>query len=168
MAMTSNSGRGMTQEERDEFLTAGTIFAKIATTMTDGWPVISPVWFEWLPDTQTFLVVSKDRTSMVQNLRRDPRCGLLVDNPTTPYKRVSVLGEVTFLPEDFDWITPARRMAERYLGQPGVAYAETTFGFPRVPFSVHARKITTWNGGGFDRTFSAPTTWHDMPPPAGT
>ncbi|MDD9993691.1 MAG: pyridoxamine 5'-phosphate oxidase family protein [Rhodospirillales bacterium] len=165
MAMTSDSGRGMTVEERDAFLTSGAIFAKIATTMADGWPVVSPVWFDWLAQDNAFLVISKARTSMVRNLHRDPRCGVLVDNPGLPYKRVSVLGEAEFLPEDFDWITPARGMAERYLGAPGVAYAETTFEFPREPFLVHARKMTTWNGGGFDRTFFWPTTWHDMSAP---
>ncbi len=162
MAMTSNSGRGMTADERDAFLTSGAIFAKVATTMAGGWPVVSPVWFEWLAQDRAFLVVSKARTSMVQNLHRDPRCGLLVDNPALPYMRVSVLGEAEFLPEDFDWIAPARKMAERYLGAPGVAYAESTFGFAREPFLVHARKMTTWNGGGFDRTFSAAATWHEL------
>jgi len=162
MAMTSNTGRGMTAAERDEFLTSGAIFAKIATTTVDGWPVVSPVWFDWLAQDRAFLVVCKERTTMVQNLRRDPRCGLLVDNTTTPYKRVSMQGEVEFLPEDFDWITPARGMAERYLGPTGIAYAESTFGFPRVPFLAHARKMTTWNGGGFDRTFTATTNWHDV------
>ena len=112
MAMTSDSGRGMTVEERDAFLTSGTMFAKVATTMADGWPVVSPVWFDWLAEENAFLVISKARTSMVQNLHRDPRCGLLVDNPGLPYMRVSVLGEAEFLPEDFDWITPARKMAE--------------------------------------------------------
>ena len=165
MAMTSNSGRGMTVAERDAFLASGAVFAKIATTMADGWPVVSPVWFEWRAQELAFLVVSKTRTSMVQNLHRDPRCGLLVDNPALPYKRVSVLGEAEFLPADFDWTAPARKMAERYLGAPGVAYAESTFGFPREPFLVHARKMTTWNGGGFDRTFGAATTWHEMSEP---
>ena len=165
MAMTSDSGRGMTVEERDAFLTSGVIFAKIATTMADGWPVVSPVWFDWQPQDNAFLVISKTRTSMVQNLHRDPRCGVLVDNPGLPYMRVSVLGEAEFLPEDFDWIAPARRMAERYLGAPGVAYAETTFGVPREPFLVHVRKMTTWNGGGFDRTFFRSTTWHDVSAP---
>ena len=166
MAMTSDSGRGMTAEERDAFLGSGAIFAKIATTMADGWPVVSPVWFDWLAQDRAFLVISKAHTSMVQNLHRDPRCGLLVDNPGLPYMRVRVLGEAEFLPADFDWITPARKIAERYLGAPGVAYAETTCGFPREPFLVHARKMTTWNGGGCDRTFSKPTTWHDVSAPA--
>ena len=75
MAMTSTTGRGMTTEERNDFLTSGAMFAKIVTTMADGWPVLSPVWYDWLVDEQAFLVVSKERTSMVQNLRRDPRCG---------------------------------------------------------------------------------------------
>ena len=165
MAMTSNAGRGMTPDERDTFLTSGAIFAKIATTMADGWPVVSPVWFEWRARDLTFLVVSKSRTSMVQNLHRDPRCGVLVDNPELPYKRVSVLGEAEFLSEDFDWIAPARKMVERYIGAAGMAYAESTFGFAREPFLVHARKMTTWNGGGFDRTFSAATRWHELSEP---
>ena len=166
MAMTSDSGRGMTPGERDAFLTSGAIFAKIATTMADGWPVVSPVWFDWRAQDRAFLVISKAHTSLVQNLHRDARCGLLVDNPALPYKRVSVLGEAEFLPEDFDWITPARRMVERYIGADGLAYAESTFGFAREPFLVHARKMTTWNGGGFDRTFSRPTVWHDVSQPA--
>lgn len=159
MAMASNDGRGMTPEERDEFLTTGRIFAKIATTMEDGWPVLSPVWYSWV--NGTFLVVSKEKTSLVQNLKRDQRCGLLVDNPELPYKRVSVRGEVEFLPEDFDWKTPAREMVLRYLGPEGMEYAEATFEFPRVPFLVHPRKMATWNGGGFDRTFSKETSWKD-------
>lgn len=159
MAMTSNDGRGMTPEEVDEFLTSGRIFAKIATTMEDGWPVLSPVWYAW--NGSSFLIVSKERTSLVQNLRRDPRCGLLVDNPQLPYKRVSVRGEVEFLPESFDWIPPTREMTLRYLGPEGLDYAEATFQFPRAPFLVHPRKMATWNGGGFDRTFSKETTWRD-------
>jgi PPOX class probable F420-dependent enzyme len=159
MTMASNAGRGMTVEERDEFLHSGRIFAKIATTTDDGWPTLSPVWYTW--DGEAFLIVSKERTSLVANLRRDPRCGLLVDNPVLPYKRVTVRGEVEFLPESFDWIPPTREMVLRYLGPEGMAYAEATFQFPRVPFRVHPRKIATWNGGGFDRTFSRETSWTD-------
>ncbi|MGH3440605.1 MAG: pyridoxamine 5'-phosphate oxidase family protein [Nitriliruptorales bacterium] len=160
MAMTENQGRGMNPEERDEFLTSGAIFAKIATTMKDGQPVLSPVWYEW--DGESFLIVSKERTSLVRNLQRDPRCGLLVDNPTLPYMRVSLQGHAEFLPEDFDWQTPARRMVIRYIGEEGLDYAEATFDFPRVPFKVWPDKIATWNGGGFDRTFEKETVWHEL------
>lgn len=157
MAMTSNNGRGMTPEEIDEFLTSGRIFAKIATTMEDGWPVLSPVWYSWT--NGAFLIVSKAKTSLVQNLKRDPRCGLLVDNPELPYKRVSVRGEVEFLPEDFDWKPPTREMVLRYLGPEGMDYAEATFEFERTPFLVHPKKMMSWNGGGFDRTFTKASEW---------
>ena len=159
VAMTSDAGRGMTEQELDAFLLGSSIFAKIATTMPDGQPVVSPVWYDWLPNDLAFLVVSKERTSMVKNLRRDPRCGLVVDNPVSPYRRVSVQGHVEFLAQDFDWITPARAMAVRYLGPEGATYAEATFAFPRVPFLVRVTKMATWNGGGFDRTFHRDTTW---------
>lgn len=158
--MTENAGRGMTDEERDEFLSTGAIFAKIATTMPDGQPVLSPVWYEWAGES--FLIVSKEKTSLVQNLRRDQRCGLLVDNPALPYKRVSVQGRVEFLPDDFDWQTPARRMVIRYIGEEGLGYAEATFGFARIPFRVWPQKMATWNGGGFDRTFEKQTVWHEV------
>ena len=158
MAMTNDEGRGMTPEERDEFLTTTKIFAKIATVNENGVPSISPVWYTW--DGKSFLVISKERTGMVKNLKRDPRCGLLVDNPTLPYKRVSAQCEVEFL-EDFDVIEPMTEMILRYLGPEGMAYGESTFKFPRVPFLVHPVKMTTWNGGGFDRTFTRDTVWTD-------
>lgn len=160
--MTSNNGRALTPDELEQFLTSGAIFAKLATTMEDGWPVVSPVWFEW--EHGAFLIVSKEHTSLVRNLRRDPRCGLLVDNTVPPYKRVSVQGRVEFLPDTFDWITPATRMVRRYLGEAGVPYAQATFQFPRVPFRVWPVRMTTWNGGGFDRTFTQETRWHDVCP----
>ncbi len=160
MAMTSNEGRGLNATEMQEFLTGPPIFAKIATTDDDGWPTLSPVWFEW--DGNSFLVVSKERTALVQNLRRDPRCGLLVDNPELPYMRVSVKGRAEILPEDFDWEEPARQMVLRYLGPEGMDYAESTFGFERVAFRVWPVQQASWNGGGFDRTFGRETVWHKV------
>ncbi|WP_208214531.1 TIGR03618 family F420-dependent PPOX class oxidoreductase [Cellulomonas fengjieae] len=158
--MTSDSGRGMTPDELDEFLTTGKLFAKIATVNEDGIPQISPVWYAW--DGEAFLVVSKERTGMVKNLRRDPRCGLLVDNVELPYKRVSVQGAVEFLGPDFDYETPMRQMVLRYLGEEGMAYAESTMVFPRVPFYVRPLRMTSWNGGGFDRTFNKETVWREV------
>jgi PPOX class probable F420-dependent enzyme len=165
MTMTGAGGRGMTATERDEFLTSGALFAKIATTNDEGWPMASPVWYEW--DGSTFLVIGKERTSYIQNLRRDPRCGVLVDNAGLPYKRVSVLGVAEFLPQSFDWKPAARDMVLRYIGPEGLSYAEATFGFPRVSVRIRPRRMTTWDGGGFDRTFLRDTVWHDVTPETG-
>jgi hypothetical protein len=163
MAMTGAGGRGLTAKERDEFLTSGAKFLKIATTNEEGWPMISPVWYEW--DGSSFLVVGKERTGYIRNLRRDPRCGVLVENPTLPYMRVSAMAVAEFLPVDFDWQTPARQMVLRYIGEEGLAYAEATFGFPRVTIRIWPKRMSTWNGGGFDRTFHRDTVWHEIPLP---
>jgi PPOX class probable F420-dependent enzyme len=160
MSIASDNGRGFTPEERDEFLKTGRRFAKIATVNEEGWPQISPVWYSW--DGESFLVVTKERTGLVKNLRRDNKCGLLVDNFELPYARVSVQGEVEFLGADFDYVEPMREMVLRYLGPEGMAYAESTFAFPRVPLRIWPRKMATWNGGGFDRTFKAETVWTEL------
>jgi PPOX class probable F420-dependent enzyme len=158
--MTTNEGRAFTTEELDAFLTERKLIAKIGTVNEEGWPQLSPVWYSW--DGSSFLVISKERTGMVRNLRRDRRCGLLVDNYELPYARVSVQGEAEFLPEDFDYVTPMRDMVLHYFGADGMDYAEATFAFPRVPFRVWPRKMSSWNGGGFDRTFHRDTVWHEV------
>ena len=163
MAMTGASGKAMSPVERDEFLRAGAPFLKVATTNEEGWPMVSPVWYEW--DGRSFLVVGKERTSYIRNLRRDPRCGVLVENPGLPYKRVAALAIAEFLPDDFDWKPAAREMVIRYIGQQGLSYAEATFDFPRVSVRIWPKRMTTWDGGGFDRTFHRDTVWHEMEVP---
>ena len=160
MAMTGAGGKGLTVEERDGFLQGGALFLKIATTNEDGWPMVSPVWYAW--DGSSFLVTDKERTSYIRNLRRDGRCGVLVENSELPYRRVSALCEVEFLPDDFDWKTPTRDMVIRYIGEEGLSYAEATYEFPRVPIRLWLRRMTTWDGGGFDHTFHRDTVWHDV------
>lgn len=160
MTMASNGGRGFTKSELDEFLTSGRLFAKIATVNEDGWPQISPVWYAW--DGASFLIVSKERTGLVKNLRRGLKCGLLVDNFELPYSRVSVQGEVEFLGDDFEYVEPMLDMVRRYLGEEGMPYAKSTLEFPRVPFRVWPKKMTSWNGGGFDRTFTSDTVWKEV------
>ena len=151
-------GRGMRPQELDEFLTTTKIFAKVATTNPDGWPYVNPVWYEY--DGGAFYIVTKELAGLTQNLRRDPRCSILIDNPEPPYKRVLVMGMAEFVDED--WVARGRRMVLRYLGEGGLDYFEATRDLPRVTIRVHPTKLTSWNGGGVDRTFHEPTRWHDV------
>lgn len=120
----------------------------------------SPVWYKW--DLGSLLMVGKERTNRVRNLRRDRRCGVMVKNQTLPYKRVSVLGVAEFLPDYFDWPAPARRMVLRDLGAEGMSHAEATFRFPRVSIRICPKTVSTWSGGGFDRTFQRDAMWHEF------
>lgn len=151
-------GRGMRPDELHEFLTETKIFAKVATINPDGWPYVNPVWYEY--DDGKFYIITKELAGLTQNLRRDPRCSILIENPEPPYKRVLVMGEAEFVDED--WVERARGMVLRYLGEGGLDYFEATRNLPRVTIRVNPIKVTSWNGGGVDRTFHEPTRWHDV------
>lgn len=151
-------GRGLSPEELREFLTETAIFAKVGSVGPDGWPSVNPVWYEY--EGGAFYVITKELTGFCQNLRRDPRTSLCIDNPQPPYKRVIVRGQAEFVEED--WVPRARRMVVRYLGPSGLDYFEATLDLPRVVVRIAPGRFSSWNGGGVDRTFREPTRWHDV------
>jgi PPOX class probable F420-dependent enzyme len=153
-------GRGMTPEELHAFLTETKIFVKIATNGEDGWPSVSPAWYEY--DGEAFWLVTKELTSFCRNMRRDPRVSLCIDNPEPPYRRVMVRGQAEFV--EGDWVELARKMVLRYLGPQGMAYFEATLDLPRVLVRIRPERVSSWNGGGVDRTFTKPAVWHDVRP----
>ena len=83
-------GRGMKPDELHAFLTETKIFAKVGTIGEDGWPNVNPAWYEY--DGESFWLVTKELAGFCQNMRRDPRVTLCIDNPETPYRRVMVRG----------------------------------------------------------------------------
>ena len=151
-------GRGLSREELDEFLRETTAFVFIGTSGEDGWPAVNPAWYEY--DGDAFWIVTKELTGFCQNLRRDPRCTLCIASPQPPYKRVIVRGEAEFV--DGDWVEIGRRMVLRYLGSEGMDYFEATLELPRVLVRVRPIRVSSWNGGGVDRTFFKPSKWHEI------
>jgi len=95
-------------------------------------------------------------------MRHDPRVTLCIDNPEPPYKRVMVRGRAEFV--DDDWVDLARRMVLRYLGPQGIDYFEATLDLPRELVRIWPERVSSWNGGGVDRTFTKPAVWHDVKP----
>lgn len=153
-----SKGRGLSPEELHAFLTETTIFVKVGTVGEDGWPNVNPAWYEY--DGQSFWLVTKALAGFCQNMRRDPRVTLCIDNPEPPYRRVMVRGQAEFV--DGDWVEIARRMVLRYLGPGGIAYFEATLDLPRELVRIWPERMSSWNGGGVDRTFSKPAVWHDV------
>jgi PPOX class probable F420-dependent enzyme len=153
-------GRGMTPEELRSFLTETKIFVKVGTFGEDDWPNVNPAWYEY--DGEYFWLVTKELAGFCRNMRRDPRVTLCIDNPVTPYKRVIVRGHAEFV--DGDWVELARRMVLRYLGPEGMDYFEATLDLPRVLVRIKPERISSWDGGGVDRTFTKPARWHDVSP----
>ena len=153
-------GRGLAPDEMRAFLSETRIFAKVGTLGEDGWPNVNPAWYEY--DGDSFWLVTKELAAFCQNMRRDPRVTLCIDNPEAPYKRVMVRGRAEFV--DGDWVDLCRRMVLRYLGPEGLPYFEATLDLPRALVRVRPERVTSWNGGGIDRTFSRPARWHDVMP----
>lgn len=152
-------GKGMTDEERDEFLRASRAFVKLATLAEDGWPMVNPAWYTY-EDDGCFYVVTKENASFCRNLRRDPRTTLLIDSPEVPYKRVIARGTAEFV-EGEDWHERGRAMVLRYLGPDGFAYYDATTDIPRVTIRIRPTRLSTWNGAGIDRTFFEQAQWRE-------
>jgi PPOX class probable F420-dependent enzyme len=103
----------MSPGECRAFLAEGTRCGKLATVRADGRPHVVPVWFVFDGDD---LVFNTGETSVkAQNIRRDPRVRLVVDDERFPYAYVAVDGVVS-LSDDLEqmrlWAT---RIAERYV-----------------------------------------------------
>ena len=90
MAMTGAGGRGMTADERDEFLTTGALFAKIGTTNEEGWPMVSPVWYTW--DGSSFLVIAGVIGTVVIVAVNASRRRASAPTHTTPWEAPTVEG----------------------------------------------------------------------------
>ena len=151
-------GRGMTPEALRSFLTETRIFVKVGTIGEDGWPNVNPAWYEY--DGECFWLVTKELAGFCANMRRDTRVTLCIDNPEPPYKRVMVRGRAEFV--DGDWVELARRMVLRYLGPEGMNYFEATLDLARVLVRIRPERVSSWDGGGVDRTFTKPARWHDV------
>ncbi len=83
----------MTDEERREFLRAGTRTAKLATVRADGRPHVAPVWFVLDGDDLVFTTMATAVKS--RNLRRSPRVMLSVDEEAPPFAFVLIEGVAT-------------------------------------------------------------------------
>lgn len=106
--------RQMSPEEYRTFLIERPRTASLATIRADGRPHVAPIWFELDGDD---LIFTTWHTSIKgQNLRRDPRVSLCVDEETPPFAFVLFEGTAT-ISEDLDELRVwATRIAARYMG----------------------------------------------------
>lgn len=106
--------RDMTSGEIRTFLLTGTRTGKLATVRSDGRPHLAPVWFTLRDD----VVVFNTHTSSVkaQNMRRDPRVAITVDDQTPPYSFVTIEGLATLTDADPDLAEIATDIGGRYMG----------------------------------------------------
>jgi PPOX class probable F420-dependent enzyme len=108
--------------------------AVLATYRKDGSVLMTPVWFR--RNDGAYEVVVAEGDAKLRNLRRDPRCVLLVFEAVPPFHGIEVRGDAELLEGD---VTAARAdIAGRYLG----AEAGSRFAAERTTPGVLVRLAT--------------------------
>jgi hypothetical protein len=159
---------GMTPEERDAFLGSpdSAWLLKLAVIKDDGWPFVTPIWYQW--SAGSFWVVGRKRSAWVQDLIRDPRCAVCVDEEAMPpaggMRKVLarctaevVEGPVTA--EGSKWLPVADEMALRYAGEKGREGLKASYGWERylVRLDPVEGGMTTWQGVGWAKRYLDPS-----------
>lgn len=95
-------------------------FGALATIREDGTPNVTPVWVDW-DGTSILVNTSYGRAKDVQ-LRRAPRCTILVVNAGNPYDWVSVTGRAVLAEEGAE--AHIDKLAMKYEGAAKYPYME--------------------------------------------
>lgn len=127
--------------------------ARIATVDADGWPYVTPVWYEFEAATRVFVVVGRERAAWVAHIAREPRVALHVaDDGHAQHTRVVVQGMAEVVEGPVAPAASARlgalteRLSLRYLGPSGPTYAGRTAQRPRVLIAIRPTRWRSWTG----------------------
>jgi len=97
-----------------DLLTKKKAFAVIATTMPDGSPQVTPVWFDF-KDGHVRVNTAKGRVK-ARNLKKGAAVALAIIDPDNPYRYVQIRGRVMRVTED-GAVPHIDSLAKKYLGQ---------------------------------------------------
>jgi PPOX class probable F420-dependent enzyme len=97
-----------------DLLTKKKAFAVIATTMPDGSPQVTPVWFDF-KDGHVRVNTAKGRVK-ARTLKKGAAVALAIIDPDNPYRYIQIRGPVTRVTED-GAVPHIDSLAKKYLGQ---------------------------------------------------
>jgi PPOX class probable F420-dependent enzyme len=112
-------------------------FAFLATTMADGSPQVTPVWFSTEKDL--LLINSAKGRTKDRNMRTRPQVALIIMDPTKPYRYIQIRGKVVEITEEGarDHINA---LSKKYTGNDGFPVPE---GDIRVIYKIDIQKTNT-------------------------
>ncbi len=102
-------------EECRTFLLKGTKTGKLATVRADGRPHVVPIWYDL--DGDTLIFTTWHTTIKANNIRRDNRVSICVDDDTPPFAFALIDGTATFSDDLQDLAHWAAQLGGRYMGQ---------------------------------------------------
>jgi len=87
----------------------------LATTMPDGSPQVTPVWFDH--DGKNILINTNEGRVKDKNMKARPNVAMVIQDPSTPYRYLQIRGEVTeYIREGAD--EHINKLALRYDNKP--------------------------------------------------
>jgi PPOX class probable F420-dependent enzyme len=95
-------------------------FASLATTMPDGSPQVTPVWFDY-KDGRIRVNTAKGRVK-ARNLKSGAPVALAIMDPDNPYRYVQIRGRVEHVTEE-GAASHIDSLAKKYLGKDKYPYA---------------------------------------------
>ena len=136
--------------EVDEFLAEPGHLARIGTTDADGMPRVLPLWF--IVHDGAICFTPRQPAVIWQNIVRDPRVGISIDEEAGPYRKVFLQGiaEVLFPPgADAAWQPLYRDIAKRYTPAAWAdGYVDATADQPRalcgIRLDAASTRLSTW------------------------
>jgi PPOX class probable F420-dependent enzyme len=117
----------MSKAEIGRFLMQGTFTGKLATVKKDGSSHVVPIWF--VLDNRNnssrggkigrdIILTTGDTSVKAQNIQRDNRVSICIDDQTRPFSFVTIFGTAKIHPykqkEVLRWVT---KIAQRYMGK---------------------------------------------------
>lgn len=130
------------------------LIARVASVRADGFPHITPMWFEW--DAGRVWVISRARSAIAEHVRDNPRVCVSIAADDLPYTRVTIRGEAEIVnPDGGDelWVPRLHSMTRRYVGAVDGGYADRTERLPRWLIAVTPLDLTSWRGGGWAKKY---------------
>ena len=113
-------------------------FGNLGTLMKDGSPQVTPVWVDY--DGHYVRVNSARGRVKDNNMRRDPRVSISLQDPANPYRYLEIRGKVVEITENGadDHIN---KLAKKYLGKDVYPFRQP--GEVRVLYKIEPQKISS-------------------------
>lgn len=116
-------------------LIEGQNFANIATVMRDGSPQVSPVWIDHEGDL--ILVNTAEGRLKTNNVKRDPRVALSIQDAANPYRKALIRGKIVETTNK-GAEEHIHKMAKKYMGKEKYPLQP---GEKRILFKIEAVRV---------------------------
>ena len=120
-----------------DLLTQKTALAHLATTMKDGRPQVTPIWFSF--DGERILLNSAAGRVKDRNMRDRPQVALSITDPDNDYRYVQIMGTITEITEQ-GGDAHIDTLAKKYLGKERYPWRQP--GEVRVIYKVTPERVS--------------------------